>query len=188
MLYAYSRSFNSYNNRLSKEHITVVKSTLRSLNSTLLAVSDNENILSKGLEDMAKHINKQDGEVERVFTASSMMLTVNEHSMQLNRAIDECRRDYEILINAIINSQKGVLQPQIITTAHIMKHINASQADMPPELSLPLPLSAAYQHLVLSIIDFVLFVKGNVLVYIIRLPLTSSINYNYTMCCHCQYK
>jgi hypothetical protein len=38
---------------------------------------------------MAKHINKQDGEVKRMFTSSSMMLTVNEHSMQLNRAIDE---------------------------------------------------------------------------------------------------
>jgi len=38
-------------------------------------------ILSKGLEDMAKHINDQDGEVKRMFTASSIMLTVNEHSM-----------------------------------------------------------------------------------------------------------
>jgi len=59
-----------------------------------LAVSDNGNILSKALEDMAKHINKQDGEVKRMFTASSMMLTVNEHLMQLYRAIDECRREY----------------------------------------------------------------------------------------------
>jgi len=143
--------------RLSKEQIMVVKSTLKSLNSTLLAVSDNERILSKGLEDMAKHINKQDGEVKRMFTASSMMLTVNEHSMQLNRAIDECRREYEILIDAITDSQKGVLQPQIITTAQIMKHMKASQADMPPELSLPLPLSAAYHHLVLRIIDVDVF-------------------------------
>ena len=70
--------------RLSKEQITVVKSTLRSLNSTLLAFSDNEKILSKGLEEMAKHINKQDGEVKRMFTALSIMLTVNEHLMQLN--------------------------------------------------------------------------------------------------------
>jgi hypothetical protein len=64
--------------------------------------------------------------------------------MQLNRAIDECMREYEILIDAIMNSQKGVLQPQIITSAQIMKHVKASQADMPPELFLPLPLSAAY--------------------------------------------
>jgi hypothetical protein len=29
--------------------------------------------------------------------------------MQLNRDIDECRRDYEILIDPVVNAQKGVL-------------------------------------------------------------------------------
>jgi hypothetical protein len=27
--------------------------------------------------------------------------------MQLNTATDECRREYEILIDAVVNSQKG---------------------------------------------------------------------------------
>jgi len=45
--------------KLSKEQITVVKSTFRSLNSTILGVSENERILSKGLEETAKHINKK---------------------------------------------------------------------------------------------------------------------------------
>ena len=40
---------------------------------------------------MAKRINKGDGKVKRMFTSTSMMLIVNEHSMQLNRALDECR-------------------------------------------------------------------------------------------------
>ena len=35
--------------------------------------------------------------------------------------------------------------------------MKASEADMPPELSLPLPLSAAYHHLVLRIIDVDVF-------------------------------
>ena len=42
--------------RLSKEQLTHVKSAMKSLNSTLLTVSDKK-ILSKGLEDMAKNIN-----------------------------------------------------------------------------------------------------------------------------------
>ena len=113
-----------------------------------------------------------------MFTASSMMLTLNKQSMQLNRALDECRREYEILNDAIMSSQNGVLQPQIITPAQIMKYMKASQVDMPPELSLPLPLSAAYHHLVLRITPFDAFLKGNFLVCIIRLPLTNSINYN----------
>ena len=60
-----------------------------------------------------------------------MMLIVNAHSMQLNRAIGEFRRQIEILINVIMNSQKGVLQPQIVTPAQIMKHMKASQAVFP---------------------------------------------------------
>jgi methyl-accepting chemotaxis protein len=93
----------------SKEQITVVKSTLRSVNSTLMEVSQNEKILSEGLQKMFSHINARNGEVKRMFTASSMMLTGNEHSMQLYRAINECRREYENMIKAIINSQKGIL-------------------------------------------------------------------------------
>jgi hypothetical protein len=50
--------------RLSKEQTSVVRSTLKSLNSTLLAVSDNERTFSRGLENMAKHMNEEDGERE----------------------------------------------------------------------------------------------------------------------------
>jgi vacuolar-type H+-ATPase subunit I/STV1 len=116
---------------LSKEHVTVVKTTLRSLNSTLLAVSENEIMLSKGLDEMVKHISEHDGEIRDMFTGKSMLLTVNEHNMQLERALGECRREYDILIDAILNSQKGILQPLIITPAQFVKQIIASQSDIP---------------------------------------------------------
>ena len=164
--------------KLSKEQITVVKSTLRSLNSTLLAVSENERILSKGLEEMARHVNERDGEIKDMFTGASMLLTVNEHNMQLERALSECRREYNILIDAIMNSQKGILQPHIVTPAQIMKQLKASQADIPSDLSLPIPMSATYQNLIVNIIDLDVFVKNNFLVYVIRLPLTNHVNYN----------
>jgi vacuolar-type H+-ATPase subunit I/STV1 len=52
--------------KLSKEQMTVVKSTLRSVKSTLLAVSENERVLSRGLDEMAKHINERDGEIKNI--------------------------------------------------------------------------------------------------------------------------
>jgi hypothetical protein len=107
-----------------------------------------------------------------------MLLTVNEHSTQLDRAINECRREYAILTDAIVNSQKGILQPHILTTAQLMKQMKASQADIPSELSLPMPLSATYHNGVLRLIDFDVFLKGNFLVYVIRLPLTNHVKYN----------
>jgi hypothetical protein len=87
-----------------------------------------------------------------------------------------------------MNSQKGVLQPHVFTPAQIMKQMKGSEADMPPELSLPLPLSTAYHHLYLRIIELDVFLKGNFLVYVIRLPLKTVSITIYTMYCHCQYK
>jgi ribosomal protein L10 len=164
--------------RLSKEQIIVVKSTLRSMNSTLLAVSENERILSKGLDEMVKHINERDVEIKEMFTGTYMLRTVNEHNMQLERALDECKKEYNILIDAIINSQKGILQPHIMTPDQIVKQMKASLADIPSELSLPIPLIATYQGLIVNMIDLDVFIRNKYLVYVIRLPLTNHINYN----------
>jgi hypothetical protein len=77
--------------KLSNEQITVVKSTLRTLNSSLLAVSENERVLSKGVEEMAKQTNEM--EKLDMFTRASTLLTVNEHNMRLQKALDECKRE-----------------------------------------------------------------------------------------------
>ena len=164
--------------KLSKEQITMVKSTLRTLNSSLLAVAENERVLSKGLEDMAKHIDELDGEIKEMFTGASTLLTVSEHNMQLQRALDECRREYDILIDSIMNSQKRILQPHIITSAQILKQLKASQADLPSELSPPIPMSATYQNPIVNIIELDVFIRDNFLVYVIYLPLTNHVNYN----------
>jgi len=67
--------------RFSKEQVTVVKTTQRSLNSTLLAVSENERILSKGLDEMARHISEHDSEIKEMFSGTSMLLAVSEHNI-----------------------------------------------------------------------------------------------------------
>ena len=54
-----------------------MKTTLRSINSTLLTVTENEKSLSKGLEEMAKHVNEQDGDIKDQFTAYSLLLLTN---------------------------------------------------------------------------------------------------------------
>jgi hypothetical protein len=75
--------------KIYEEQIIAVKSVLRSLKSNLFTVSGSERLLTRELRDKTKHINKQDGDVKSMFTASSMMFTVNKHSMPLNRTTDE---------------------------------------------------------------------------------------------------
>ena len=92
-----------------------------------------------------------------MFTAYSFLLTINEHTMQLNRSINEFRREYVILIDADINSQKDVIQPLLITPAQIWGQVKHSQADIPSDISLPIPKNATYQYLVLRITTFDVF-------------------------------
>jgi hypothetical protein len=113
-----------------------------------------------------------------MFGSYSPALTINEHSMQLSRAIDECRREYKILIDAVVNSHKGVIQPQLITPAQIFEKVKLSRDDMPSDLSLPVTTSATYQYLLLRIISIDVYLQGNFLVYVIRLPLTNNVSYN----------
>jgi len=53
-----------------------------------------------------------------MFTGTSMLLTVNKHNMQFERALGKCKKEYNILIDAIINSQKGILQPHYNTSSN----------------------------------------------------------------------
>jgi len=62
---------------------------------------------------MAKHINIIYGEIKEMFTATAILRTINEYTMQLERETNECRKEYNTLIGAIVNSQKGLLQPYI---------------------------------------------------------------------------
>ena len=55
------------------------------------------------------HVNEQDGQIKEMFTIFSLMFTIHEHAVKLNRAIEECRREYQIFIDAVIDAQRGVL-------------------------------------------------------------------------------
>ena len=55
------------------------------------------------------------------------------------------------------------MQPQFITPAQILEHVKLSQADMPEDLFLPIPTRAHYQHLLLRIVNFDVFVKSKFL-------------------------
>ena len=83
-----------------------------------------------------------------------------------------------ILIDAVIDSQRGVIQPELITPTQILGQVKLSQADMPDDLSLPIQTSAPYQYLLLRIVNFDVFLKGKFLVYVIRVTLTSNVVFN----------
>jgi hypothetical protein len=78
-------------------------------------VAYNEQILEKGLLDSRKHIVVEEGNLNMQLGYISMLIVLNDHALQLDRAIEELKDQYSMLIDAAIHAQKGILQPQLIS-------------------------------------------------------------------------
>jgi hypothetical protein len=62
------------------------------------------------------------------FQMDSVMI-INENIRQIQRGITECQHTFEVLMDAFLHAQDGMIQPQLITIAKVR--------DMMKEISLP---------------------------------------------------
>jgi hypothetical protein len=83
--------------KLAKEQMVAVKSTLKSVNKTLNDVTKNELILERGLQDIKNFVKEENGIIKRKYTYTSMLM-LNDHAIQLQRALEEIKDEYEIII------------------------------------------------------------------------------------------
>jgi hypothetical protein len=67
-------------------------------------------------------------------TQLDSVLILNEN-IQVQRGLYECQHTFEILVDAFLHAQDGVIQPQLITTAKIKDMMK--QESMPDRLDFP---------------------------------------------------
>lgn len=164
--------------KISKEQMTIFKTTLRSVNTSLNTMEQNVAILEKGLENLKDFMNNNSKQVSRTFSYFNIMFKLNQYSITINKVLSDIQFECELVLQAIVNAQKGILQPHIITPNKIFKIIKSDKIDKPKDLSLPFPLSLSYGNLLLKIIDFDVYLNNDILCYIIKLPLTDDTVYN----------
>ena len=51
---------------------------------------------------------------------------MNENIQQIQRGFEECQHTFEILVDAFLHAQEGVIQPQLFTIAKIKDMIGKS--------------------------------------------------------------
>lgn len=120
----------------------IVKSTLLGVNKTLRAVQENEQILKSGLDLLAREIWKRENKEKRAYLDLCLKVTLNEHIQRIDRYLRDLRQQYDIVLEAILNAQKGVLEPHIITPYEIFSILDQVQAIcMPIYLCLLLAVS-----------------------------------------------
>jgi len=107
---------------LLKEQLSVVRSSLGAVNNTLADVEHNENLLKEGINRVTKYMEMLGKETNEKVNIISMKIEVEEHILRVNNAIHALQRNVDRLIDSVMNAQKGVIQPQIVSSTTLMKH------------------------------------------------------------------
>jgi hypothetical protein len=54
--------------------------------------------LEKGLTETRKFISQENGEVKEKYAHTAMLVAINDHALQIQRALEEVKDEYNVLI------------------------------------------------------------------------------------------
>ena len=138
---------------LLKQQLYVVKSSLGAVNNTLADVEYNENLLKEGINKVSSYMNTLKSEPNDKMNLFRAEIENEGHILRVNNAVDAFQHNLHLLIDSVINAQKGVLQPQVISPVILMDTLIKSIPAFPKDTTLPSPLSKDSAHLILRLCE-----------------------------------
>jgi hypothetical protein len=115
--------------KVTKEQMTVVRSTLQTVNYTLVDIAANKLQMNKNLRIMQKHVNENAERTNQAFSQTTLLIATNPHMIIIEHLVGQ--------LLAISFAQKGILSLQIITHRDIIRAFQNSHSILPRDLSLP---------------------------------------------------
>jgi hypothetical protein len=92
-----------------RQQLSVVKFSLGAVNNTLTYVEYNENLLKEGISRVTKYMDTLRSKTNKKMNLFSMKIEVERHMLRVNNAINVLQRNLDLLIDSVMNAQKGVL-------------------------------------------------------------------------------
>ena len=126
-------------NTLLKQQLCLMKSSLGAVNSTLIDVEYNENLLKMGISNITRYMNNLRSETTANVNIVSAKIKVEGHTLKVTSAMNAEQRNLDLLIDSVVHAQKGVLQPQIISPTTLMESLMRSAPAFPKDTTLPFP-------------------------------------------------
>jgi hypothetical protein len=131
-------------------------------------VNRNEKLLAENLQRLNQIVVD---EINRMQDQLDSALVINDNIQQVQRGLDEFQHTFEILVDAFIHAQDGVIQPQLITIAKV-KDMTRGES-LSSGLEFP-----SFPSLELSrLITPTIFSQKTYLVYTLQVPLLQTTMY-----------
>jgi hypothetical protein len=160
---------------LSKEQMTIIKTTITSVNATMQEVEQNEKVLKEGFYKMLNYSTHKFGELEEEIRNVNL---INEQFRLIQRGVDESQHSFETLIDASVHAEQGTLQPRLITAEKI-KNLLGNQK-LPSGLDYPnFPFPELQKIITPNTYSY-----NKYLVCVLEIPLIHTLN---TICISCYH-
>jgi hypothetical protein len=156
---------------LLKQQLCVVKSSIGAVNNTLTDVEYKERLIKEGIQKITNYTDLLKAETREKMDIFGAKIEIEGHMLRVNNAINTLQRKSDMLISNVVNAQKGVLQPQVISPRLLMESLTKSISAFPKGTILPFPLSKDSSHLVLRVSRMKVYTKEGILAFVILLPL-----------------
>jgi len=165
-------------NTLLNQQLSVVRSSLGAVNSTLTDVEYNENLLKEGINRITKYMNNLKAESNEKMSLFVAKIEVERHILRVSNAMQTLQLNLDLLIDSVVHAQKGALQPQIISPATLMETLIKIISAFPKDTALPIPMCKDSAHLLARLYELQVYTKNGVIGFVILLPLVNRCNFN----------
>jgi hypothetical protein len=91
------------------KQLSVIKASMGTFNETLSDMEYNDNLVKKGLTKLQTYMEKFTSETEVKLDLISFKINVEGHIARVNNALNAMQRNLDLIIESILNAQKGRL-------------------------------------------------------------------------------
>ena len=148
------------------------------VNNILAEAEYNENLSKEGISRVTKYMNTLRSETNKKMKLFKAKIEIGGHILKVNNEMNTLQRYLDLLIESVINAQKGVLQPQVISPVTSMETVIKSVPAFPKDTALPAPLSKDSAQLLLRLCESQVYIKSGILGYVVLLPFVNRGNFN----------
>jgi hypothetical protein len=104
-------------NTLLKRQLRVIKSSLGSVNSTMIDVEHNENFMKVGISNITRYMETLNSETAASFNMVSAKIEVEGHILKVTSAMNGVQRNLDLLIDSVVTAKMDVTN-----TVHFPHH------------------------------------------------------------------
>ena len=158
---------------LMKQQLYIVKASLATLNDTVSDMEYSEKLVQKGLTKLKSYLEELTSETRTQLNTLTVKMTLEGHFTRVNSACNAIQRNLDLIIDSILNAQKGVLQPQIVNPHLIVETLMKSMSAFPKDTVAPFALNKDSTSLINRVCDVHIYIKKGILGYVITIPLVN---------------